>query len=295
MNCTVTAPNGVNKNCTAYMSKAIAMIGFDPSFSWASVGAVDNLESLRVLLQETRKGFVIEFNETETTASEPVDETTGFGQTITTEITAPMLVGYVKTNACDFVQMLDALNGGTYGTAFFLSDGQIMVVDNLQAKSPALKGFSAQIFAINVGIPGQSDQTKGYRVKVNFQDASEFRNYRMVSVHYGFNDLMDLLPLGLDAKVSTPWDGLNQIVLDVSTRCVPDSPKTGVLTAEVVGKTQGLTVTATPTAGTAGIYTVVVQKSGATDLAAGEYARFQLVSKTGDVYNEISNIIEVEN
>lgn len=295
MICTGFAPNGRSKNCSTYLSKAVAMIAFESDFNWASIGAVDNIESLRVLLQETRKGFIVEFDGTEPTPSELTEETTGFGRTIGTEVTAPALMGYVKANPCDFVEILKAYKGGTYGTAFFLSDGQIMVVNNLQAKQPKLNGFTAQLFAINPGIPGQENQSQQFRLKVNFQDAEEFNNYAVVPVHYGYNDLLEFVPVGLSAQPLVPWDGVNSITLSVFDRCFPDSPKSGVLTAEVVGKTQGLTVTATPTDNTDGTYTVLVQKTGPADLAAGEYARFQLVSKTGDVYDEISNIIEVEN
>lgn len=293
MSCLVNAPNGANVNCVNYLSEAVAAIITDPSFNWASVSAVDNIESLRVILQETRKGFIVEFNGTAPTNAEPVNETTGYGQTITTAINAPSLIGYAKSNPCDFNEMLSAFNGGTYNVAFFLKSGGIMLVDNLQAKSPSLRGFRTQVYAINVGVPGRENQTQNFRIQMNFQSADEFRKYKVINVHYGFNDLLELLPVGLQADVITPFDG-TQVVLNVYDRCVADSPKSGVLTAELQSGTQGLTITATPTDDGGGQYTVVVQKMGPADLGTGEYARFFLCSKTGNVYDEISNIIEVE-
>lgn len=294
MSCLVTAPNGANNKCTNYLQKAIAAIITDPSFSWASVGAVDNIENIRVLLQETRKGFIVEFNGTTPTAGEAVSETTGFGQNFTTGVNAGSLLGYVKSNPCDFKEVLSAFKGGTYNVALFLEDGSILVVDNLQSKEPALKGFEAQVYALDIGIPGQENQSQGYRLQINFFKAEEFRSFKVVDVHYSFNDLLDLLPLGLSAEVSTPWDG-SDIVLSVATRCVGDSPKSGALTVEIEKATQGLVVSGTATDNGDGTYTVTIQKDGPADLAAGEYARFFLVSKTGDVYDEISNVIEVEN
>lgn len=292
--CSVTAPNGANINCLRSLDAAIAMVILDPSTSWDSVASIDNLETLRVILQETRKGFIVEFNGSEVGAAEATDETTGFGQTITTSISAPTLTGYVKTNACDFVEMLDALDGGTYNVAFFLKGGGLLVVDELQNKDSKLRGFLAQVYALNIGIPGIDNQTQQYRIKVNFMDADEFRKYKLVSVHYGIRDLMELLPLGLTADVVTPYNSTSgEIELQVYTRCSPDDTLSEVLTAEVVGSTQGITVTATPTANGDGSYTVAIAVS-ATVLSTGEYARFFLCSKDGDIYEKISNIIEVE-
>ncbi len=292
--CSVSAPNGVNINCIRSLDAAIAMVILDPSTSWNSVGAVDNIETLRVILQETRKGFIVEFNGTEPGAAEATDETTGFGQTITTSISAPTLTGYVKTNACDFAQMLDALNGGTYNVAFFLKNGGFLVVDELQNKDSKLRGFLAQVYALNLGIPGIDNQAQQFRIKVNFMDADEFRKYKVVSVHYGVRDLLELLPLGLTADVTTPYNSTSgEIVLQVYTRCSPDDVETDTLTSEIVGKTQGITPTVTPSAGTDGEYTITIAE-GAGQLAAGEYVRFFLCVKDGDVYEKISNVIEVE-
>jgi hypothetical protein len=119
----------------------------------------------------------------------------------------------------------------------------------------------------------------------------EFRKPKLVNVNYDVQDLTEFIPLGLTAEIDTDFDG-TQIILDVYTRCSPTDIHTGVMTGEVIRGTQGLVITAVPTDGGGGKYTVVVQK-GITDLAAGEYAEFILVTKTGSVYDEISNVIKV--
>ena len=288
MSCTVTAPNGANANCIKYLSEAQAAIITDPSVTFASLAALDNVESIRELLQEDMTGFVLEFNGTEPTRAEATVETTGFGQNYVTAESNPSLIGYVKTNACDFNQLLSAYKGGTYNVLFFLADGSLYVAQ----QGITLKGFQTQVYTQRYGIPGRENQTQSFKVIFNFLKGSEFDNARTFDVNYSVDDLQLYLPLGLQADVATAFDGTD-IVLNVYTRCVPDSGHSGVMTAEVVKATQGLTVTAVPVDNTDNTYTVTVQKSGPADLGVGEYAEFYLVTKSGDIYTEMSNIIKV--
>jgi len=290
MACTVTAPGGANVNCKSYLSEAVAAVITDPSFSWADAGAVDNIENLRVLLQETRKGFIVEFNGSEPTAAEAVTETTGFGDSIITAENAPSLLAYAEMNACDFSEILKNYKGGTYNVSFILADGRLMLCDKLTK----LQGFQTQVYAHRLGVPGRANQTQQYRITFNFLKGYEFDNYKIVGINYTVDDVLDLLPLGLTADIKTAYDsGTGVIVLNVYTRCLPDAPKSGTLTAEILRATQGLTVTATPTYDDGGQYTVTIAKSGPAQLATGEYAEFILVSKTSTVYDEISNSIKV--
>jgi hypothetical protein len=290
MSCIVTAPGGANKDCIAYLSEAQAAIITDPSFSWADVGAVDNIENLRVLLRETRKGFIVEFNGTEPTNAEPVTETTGFGDNIITAENTPSLLAYAEMNACDFKEILSAYKGGSYNVAFVLGDGTIMLADKLTS----LAGFKTQVFAHRFGVPGRENQTQQFRITFNFLKGEEFDNYKAVPVNYTIDEVADLIPLGLQADINTAYNtGTGVIVLDVYTRCVVDSLKAGTMTAELDKGTKGLVITATPTDDGNGQYTVTVLVGGATQLAAGEYAIFRLVSKTGLIYEEISNAIKV--
>jgi len=288
MSCTVTAPGGANSGCINFLSEANYAIVTDPSFEWDSVGAVDNIENLRVLLQETRKGFIVSLNGSEPTLPEAQTETTGFGDNYITSENSPSLIGYANMSACDFKEILANWKGGTYRVALLLADGSLMVHD----KGPEQEGFLAQVFAHAFGAPGRENQTQMYKITFNFLIGEEFDNYSIVPINFSGRDVIDLLPVGLSATVNTVFDS-TQIVLNVFTRCVPDDPKAGVTTGEIVKSTQGITVTAVPTDNADGTYTVVVQKGGAVDLAAGEYAEFILVVKNGLIYEEITNKIKV--
>lgn len=288
MSCAVSAPNGANLNCVKNLSEAQAAIIMDPSVNFETLAALDNIENIRVLLEESRTGFVVEFNGSDPTPAEVVTETTGFGDNIITSENTPSFVGYAKINACDFKEILNAYKGGSYRVAFMLADGSMMATEI----GTAFGGFLTQVYASRFGIPGRENQTQQFKINFNFLVGSEFDNYRVIGVNYGIDDLKLLLPLALQADVQTPFDG-NAVVLNVYTRCVPGDPKSGVMTAEVTKGTLGLDITATPTDDGNGQYTVVVQKTGPVDLAVGEYAEFVLVTKTGNVYDEISNTIKV--
>lgn len=288
MACTVTAPGGANSNCINFLSEANYAIVTDPSFEWSDVGAVDNIENLRVLLQETRKGFIVSLNGSEPTLPEAQTETTGFGDNYITSENSPSLKGYANMSACDFKEILANWKGGTYRVALMLADGSIMVHD----KAPEQNGFLAQVFAHAFGAPGRENQTQMFAITFNFLRGEEFDNYSIIPLNYSGADVVDLLPIGLTATVNTKFDG-SSIVLNVFTRCVPDDPKGGVMTGEIVKSTQGIAVTAVPTDNTDGTYTVLVQKTGAVDLGAGEYAEFILVVNNAGVYEEITNKIKV--
>ena len=288
MSCTVTAPGGANTGCINFLGEANYAIVTDPSFKWSDVGAVDNIEQLRVLLQETRKGFIVALNGSEPTLPEANIETSGFGNNYITSENSPSLIGYADMSACDFKEILASWKGGSYRVALFLSDGSIMVHD----KGPEQEGFLAQVFAHAFGAPGRENQQQMYKITFNFLIGEEFDNYSVVPVNFSGRDVIELLPIGLTATVNTAFDG-TQVILNVFTRCVPDDLKSGVMTGEIVKSTQGVVVTAVPTDNADGTYTVVVQKTGAVDLAAGEYAEFILVVRDGFIYEEITNKIKV--
>lgn len=288
MSCVNGMPGGANTGCVSYLSEASFAIITAPSFEWDTVGAVDNIENLRVLLQETRQGFIVSLNGSEVTAPEAQVETTGFGDNYITAENSPTLKGFTKMSACDFKEVLANYKGGTYRVALMLADGSIMTHD----KEPEQNGFIAQVFAHSFGAPGRENQTQQYAITFNFLDGAEFDNYSIIPVNFTGRDIIDLLPVGLTATTNVKFDG-TQVVLNVHTRCVPDDPKSGVMTGEIIKSTQGIAVTAVPTDNADGTYTVVVQKSGAVDLGAGEYAEFILVVKSGDIYQEITNKIKV--
>lgn len=290
MSCTVTAPGGANVNCKSYLSEANAAAIFDPSVTWATLQALDNIENIRTYLQESRTGFVVEFNGTEPTAAEAVTETTGFGDNIITAENTPSLLAYAEMNACDFKEVLSAYKGGSYRVVFFLSDGNAILTE----VGNEYGGFMTQVYAHRFGIPGRENQSQQYRITFNFLRGSEFDNYRVAPVNYSADDLFLLLPLGLQADVKTPYvSGTGIVELNVYTRCVPDSPKSGALTVEIVKTNSAATaVTGVATDNGGGEYSVTIS-ADAGQLAAGEYAEFILVSKTGNVYDEVSNKIKV--
>lgn len=288
MSCSSFAPNGANVNCSSYLKEVKAAIIMPSGGRVYDADSLDNLATFKTAISELTAGYVVEFDGKEVTPSEAQTETTGDGTNIIVAENSPTLLGYLKTNNCDFVQMKKHFNGqGSYDVLLYNAGGVLIATQS----GSLYKGFQTQVYAHAYGAIGRDNQTQQYRLTLNFLDAEEWRNDAAVKVNYTLFDLKALMPIGLKANPiveltadtgSTP----------VSVRCVDNSELSEVLTGEVMN-TNAVGVTITPTYNaTTEVYDCVVTKTGAADLAFGEYAECRLVSKTGSVYDQVSNWIK---
>jgi len=289
--CTISAPGGANINCKSYLSEAVAAIILDPTIEF-SPGELDNIENLRPLLQESLSAYLVEFNGTEPTAPEVVTETTGFGDNIITGDTAPSVIAYAETNACDFKEMLANYKGGSYGVLFVLADGSIMGAD----KGKVRKGFLTQVWAQRLGIPGRENKVQSYKISFNPLNGQEFDSYFVEEVNYTIDELLMLLPVGLTATPLSDYDdSTGDVSVMVKYRCVPDSPVLGAtLVVDVVKSTLNLSLTTTVTEVGDGVYNVnVIDADTTSPLVAGQYAIIRLRVMSGAITEEISNTLKI--
>ena len=285
---TANFPNGMNKDCIKALKEAKAALVFKADNStFDNKNALDNVENMRVKIQETEVLAIVQLQGSEVTPGEIQEATTGYGDTFSTGVNAPMVIGHAKSNACDFLEYLKAFGGGTYEVMFLDADNNIMAYNN----GSNIIGFQTTIQAQPFGIGSREGQESQYQIKFYFRDAEQFSSYIVTPVNYTLNQLLLLAPVGLSLFENTAYvPGTGIIVMDVETRCT-GVEETSTFTGEVIKTNSASAVTVTPVLDT-DKYNVTIA-AGAGQLAAGEYAIFRLVAKTGSVYDKVSDTYKV--
>jgi hypothetical protein len=244
---------------------------------------LDNLATFKTVISEDNTAAVVYFDGTEPTQAEAQTETSGFGVSYITSENAPTLLGFAKTNACDFSDMLNSYNGGSYEVYLYDAGGNL-----LGTARELIYGYSTQVWAHAYGAVGRDNQTQQYRLTLNFLEAAEWRNPSVTPVNYSLNDLLMLMPLGLKATPIVALAG-DTGSTPVTVRCVENSELIEVLTGEVLkANVAGATITPTYNA-TTEVYDCVVTKTAAAELLYGEYVEGRLITKTGAVYDKMTN------
>jgi hypothetical protein len=247
---------------------------------------LDNLATFKTVISEDNTAAVVYFDGTEPTMAEAQTETSGFGVSYITSENAPTLLGFAKTNACDFSDMLNSYNGGSYEVYLYDAGGNL-----LGTARELIYGYSTQVWAHANGAIGRDNQTQQYKITLNFLEAEEWRNPSVTPVNYSLNDLLMLMPLGLKATPIIELAG-DTGSTEVSIRCVANSELIETLTGEVLGSNvAGATITPTYNAVTE-VYDCVVTKTAAAELLFGEYVEGRLVAKTGAIYDKMTNKIK---
>jgi hypothetical protein len=286
----VNFPNGMNKDCIKALKEAKAALVFKADNStFDNKNALDNVENMRVKIQETEVLAIIQLQGSEVTPGEIQEATTGYGDTFPNGVNAPMVIGHAKTNACDFLEYLKAFGGGTYEVMFLDADNNIMAYNN----GSDILGFQTSIQAQPFGIGAREGQEAQYQIKFYFREADQFKSYIVTPVNYTLNELLLLAPVGLSLFEATAYDtGTGIIVMDVEKRCT-GVEETGTLTGEVIKTNSASAVTVTPAYDAVDENYDVTVAAGAGQLAAGEYAIFRLVEKSGSVYDKVSDHYKV--
>jgi len=293
-------PNGqVLKECIN--EQLTSLIVFDNDVSFTNYVDAENSETWRALIQEGTLASDIQayisldvYNVTSTQPS-PNKETDGAGNETTTRFAAGSAIFNLRTNPCDFKQILQTMQGGSYKFALGLGENKVMLVEN--NKTGVLKGFSGQGTS-HPYFPAKDAKIEEFKIEINWSDVNEWRNYRIIELPISLKELAEFTPLGLDMQVKTQLASSDMDV-KVATRCAASISdlETDTLTGEVTKFYAGLdTPTASPAAGTsAGDYTVTVQKSAVPeDLEQGDFIEYQVVKKTGSVYEKVSNVVRAQ-
>jgi hypothetical protein len=278
-------PNGGNVNCNTPLKRATALFIYDADYKYSTASAVDNKENQRVLIQETEKLIVLPVRGMEVTGSEVQVTTDPYGDNLITGETSGGLRAYVKTNACDFKEMLQTFKGGTYRVGAFLDDGSVY----LSQDGDGVRGIKSNLYAEALNMPTQDGADQQFVLRVDFQSIDEIRDFKIIPVNYTINELLDYVPVGLSMSVTAI--STTSFTATVTTRCT-STPFTSDLTFEPISGMGNVEVPSfTPTNNADGTYTVVTTKDTVpTSFAAGDYQKFRAVAKTGAVIDYVTNV-----
>jgi hypothetical protein len=282
-------PNGINRNCISALREVKAVLIHKAGTSkFDNAAALDNLENMRVKLQEEEDLYVFKVQGSTATKGEPNLVTSGYNIEFPAGYNPPQLTVFGETNACDFREVLKSFSNGTWECRLLLADNTIM--DYSDGKD--LYGFTTKL-GVPRFVPDRDNQAEQFELRLYFIDEEQFTNYSITKVNYGVTQLNMAMPSGLNMIEATAYAaGAN--VVDVNIRCT-DNEIADVLTGEVVSTNiVGETVTVTPTYNAVNLNYDVVFAKGAGSPVAGDYIYYRLVDKNGLIYNRVTNVLQIQ-
>lgn len=289
--CSALIPNGsTRKGCLTDVPTNLFPMTLGETFT--NYLEIQNEEIWREKIQEDLSVYpTLPVRNVAVTKPSSNKETNGSGSEVTTRLIAGGVVVNLKTNACDFKEMLLSMQGGYYSVMIGLGANKVLAKVNSDG---SLTGFTGQLVSIPTGVPTFDAKLEEFQLEINWDDVEEWNNYKIIELPFDLNEINEFTPFGLDAMIKTPLVGTNMVV-NVTERCA-GIPETETLEAEImpVNGTNVNTPIVTPVVGTNGDYTVTVENGVATPLVAGEYIIYRLVIKTDDVYEKVSGWIKAK-
>ncbi len=286
MSCTALIPGGsARQGCIT--KQVTNIIPLYPGTTFANYLAAQNVETWRGLIQEDLHAYpTLPISNVSPTKPSTNKESDGSGAETTTRLSPGGAVVNLKTNACDFKEMLLSMQGGEYPVVIGLGADEILMYEK---PSGVLTGFTGQITAIPTGMPGKDAKMEEFQLDINWQDIEEWKNYRIIKLPFFISELVELTPTAIDAKLVTALSSTS-ITYHITQRC-SDVAETDTFTAEVLSSNVDVPAV-TVSAGSAGDYILTVEKDTIpVVLAAGDYIKIRLVKMSTDVYTKISQII----
>lgn len=290
--CTVLNAGGINSNCANILGAMKVPIITLPDAIWTSRSDFMNSESMRAKIQEDLSVFVTrEINGADITQPELVNESTGFGKQVATRATPGSVLVYLESNSCDFNEMMAAYSGGIYRIVSFTENGKLQAHLRPDGK---VQGFEGQVYAIPISVGSIDNQIQQWRVQINWTNVEQFKSTVIVDSIKTAKGLLELVPAGISIEQNTAYNVTSGVqVINAFVRCDSSTPETEVMTAEITDPGTEVGPTAAPTSNSDGTYDVLVQNGTPANLAVGNYVKYRLVKKTGDIYEKISNSILV--
>jgi hypothetical protein len=294
--CNVLQPQGINLDCLLAEKeiKNVWITDKDLSFTWATKDVQANWDNA-AKQDLTLYGAAGLINYTPTTddpniVTEPVSKT----KTVT-NTPVPSFEFFLKSNFCDFKQLLNTLKGGTYGVFYEKQDGTILgKLDQSGSEIGYFKPFRAKITALTKGAP-EIDSVESFKVFVNHLSYDEFLNGFLLET-IDTDQVIESMPIGVNMVKTVAYASGDQAV-KITIRCAANL--TGLLVADFEGdETQGNVDTPAVTTvvdNGAGTYDLTVQKDAVpANLVDGDKAVIRVNKLSGSDTTHISNYITVE-
>jgi hypothetical protein len=283
MSCLSIIPNGgARKACL--LDQPTNLIFLKRGTKLTNYVDAQNVETWRALIQDTLLAYpTLDIRNATPTRPAPAKDTGGDGGQVTTRLDPGMVVVNLKTNACDFKEMILKMKGANYDVCIGLGVDKIMMLEDWNGE---LGGFDGQITAIPISMPSKDAKLEEFQLDINWDNVAQWDKYRIVQLPIYLKELVELVPLGLDVQVKTKL-AASTAVVRITQRCLGDAESETLTWVETRSSESGITVV--PVAGDGGEYTCTVEKAVAAALEAGDYVEGYFIKKTLDVHDKISN------
>lgn len=266
--CTSGLPGGIQLGCLAYLPPIdnVIITADDVSFTRAEILS---LLSWKTEIQDNLDVYVPAAVENyEPSTDDPQVVTTGSLRKTTIRKAPPSGTFYLRSNVCDFNEVMRALDGGTYRVMFINSDGSIGgYKDGIN-----YKGFKAEVTAVTSGIAPQDGGQDMFKLMIHFFNYFEFQSQFNLALDWSaLAELPNAMPESLSMDFESEDQATATVVVDIFERC--GAAKAGVVIAdiEIIDDTMTDSTVTAVTPNGSGNYDIVM-----TTAAAGQWVKFRV-------------------
>ena len=271
--CNAILNGGVNKDCKTALSeiKNLIITDSDVSFSYTDKEVLTNwTDKIKQDLSIAVLPGVI--NYTPTTDEPNIKVGAVSKRKKKTNNPLPSIDFMVDMNACDFKEVLNTLDGGTYGVFFEMQDGTIEGnIDQSGTEIGYFKPFTATVDSFTKGAQ-EIDSDEANKVYVFFEKYTQVKNYFLFSPAWSVDELLEAMPVGV-SMIKTAVYATGDQTVNVNIRCSTGYTKLVVADFEASASMSNVStpaITAVVDDG-GGNYTLTVQKDGTpVNLVAGD-------------------------
>jgi len=295
--CNALLNGGVNQECLAALSeiKNVLITDKDVSFSYTDKEVLSNwTDKIKQDLTIAVLPGLVNYSPT-TDDPNIVTSPVSKSKKITND-PIPSFEFMLDTNACDFKEILQTLDGGNYGVFFEMQDGTIEGwLDQSGTEIGYLKPFTATVKSFTKGAQ-EIDSEEAFKLYVFFKKYAQVKNQFYFSPSWGVDELLEAMPVGLAMLKTAVWAADDQPV-SVKIRCADGY--TGLIVADFEASTamsnvSTPAVTAVVDDGGGG-YTVTVQKAVVPEsIVAGDRVVIRVKKLSASDVTHLSGWVTVE-
>jgi hypothetical protein len=290
--CTSGLPAGINLDCLANPAPIDGIILTDNDVSFTKAEIL-SLSSWKTEIQEELSVWVPAGIENyEPTTDDAQITTTGSLRKTVIRKPPPSGNFFLRSNVCDFNEVMRALKGGTLRVMFIHADGSIGGYKD--RNGTAYKGFKAEVHGHTPGITPQEGGESMYKVMLNFFNYFEFE--QQFNIGLGWSPLAELpnaMPesyaMEFVSETQAAAPSTSDIVINLFEACGDAITTLAVADIDVIDSSLNDDTVSGVTNGSGGEHTIEL-----TDAIAGQWITFRVKKLTGSVVDQISNPIHVE-
>jgi hypothetical protein len=280
--CQTSQPGGINLDCLKYPSPIdnIIITDNDVSFTEAEILLLSNWKTD---IQENLTIYIPSIIESyENTTDDPALTATGIGRKTMGRKPVPSGVFNVRSNVCDFNELLRTLKGGTYRIFFVHADNTFSAFKD--RNSADIMGFQCELNAVTKGFAAQDIQDTMYPIFANFMNYKEFEQQYHVEPNWTIqNELPPAMPESYTMQFVSQDTVTKKVTVNVFEACGDAVVGLVIADVNVIEDTLTDSTVFSVTDNGSGNYDIVF-----TTVAAGEDVEFDIRELTGTVVDNIS-------